>query len=183
MDTIMDYNNTEGSQTFPTDWSLVLPDVYDEVANENYRGDFLSMIYRSEVDHRMAEKFNKHWSKSIHDPKFRIKKFPLVLKADLPELEDLADHLNFLRSDHARFWYMNDTEVPHTLNAVLITDTGPYRGNMRNCYHTVCDGPEVSLIFNYHLIIYIFYYFKLKTRLSPDYMYMNLCLYIGIRLQ
>ena len=43
---------------------------------------------------------------------------------------------------------MNDTAVPQTLNAVLMTDTGPYRGNMRNCYHTVCDGPEVSVYNN-----------------------------------
>ncbi|CAG7784783.1 unnamed protein product [Allacma fusca] len=145
MDTIMDFNDTEYSQTFPTDWSLVVPDVYDEVANEKYKGDFLSMIYRRDVDNRLAEKFHFHWGKSNHDQKFKLKPIPLMLTADLPELEILADHLNFLRSDHARFWYMNDSAVPHTLNAVLMTDTGPYRGNMRNCYHTVCDGPEVSL--------------------------------------
>lgn len=100
------------------------------------------MIYRRDID-TLAEKFNYHWKKSSQDSKFKLKSFPLTLSSDLPPLDVLADHLNFLRSDHARFWYMNDTKVPKTLKAVLMTDTGPYRGNMRDCYHTVCDGPEV----------------------------------------
>jgi len=72
----------------------------------------------------------------------------LQLGKDLTGMDLLADHLNFLRSDHSRFWYMNDSSIPHTLNALLMTDTGPYRGNMRNCYHTVCDGPEISIYNN-----------------------------------
>jgi len=140
----MDFNDTDGSQTFPTDWSLVLPDVYDTVADSQFRGDFLSMIYRRDVDRRLADKFKYHWTKSSHEKRFKLTDFPLILGSQMPPLDVLADHLNFLRSDHSRFWYMNDTAVPETLSAVLMTDTGPYRGNMRNCYHTVCDGPEVN---------------------------------------
>jgi hypothetical protein len=150
MDTIMNFNSTEGSQTFPTDWSLVLPRVYDSVADAGFKGDFLSMIYRSEADRRMTDKFRHHWNKlngvdSNNNNKFKLTDFPLSLGSDLPPLALLADHLNFLRSDHSRFWYPNDTAVGDgTLSAVLMTDTGPYRGNMRACYHTVCDGPEVN---------------------------------------
>lgn len=108
MDTIMDFNDTDGSQNFPRDWSLLLPSVYDQVADNGYKGDFLSMIYREQVDHRLADKFALHWSKSKHPPKFKLTPFPLGLGKELPEMETLADHLNFLRSDHSRFWYMND---------------------------------------------------------------------------
>ncbi|XP_021968029.1 uncharacterized protein LOC110863097 isoform X2 [Folsomia candida] len=149
MDTIMNMNETEGSQTFPRDWSLLLPDVYDVVADAGYRGDFLSMIYRKSVDGGLAERFVKHWDqRNSLGPSFRLQPFPLALGKELPEMQTLADHLNFLRSDHSRFWYMNDTAMPTSLKAVLMTDTGPYRGNMRNCYHTVCDGPEVSVLNN-----------------------------------
>lgn len=144
----MNFNDTDQSQTFPVEWSLALPEVYDIVADNRHRGDFLSMIYRKDVDKKMASKFQHHWDKSTIDPKYRLTAFPLGLPAELPPMEMLADHLNFLRSDHSRFWYMNDTEVPFTLSAVLMTDTGPYRGNMRSCYHAVCDGPEVSLYSN-----------------------------------
>ena len=34
---------------------------------------------------------------------------------------------------------MNRTEAPVTIPAVLLTDTGPYRGVMRRCYHSPCD--------------------------------------------
>lgn len=145
MDTIMNFNDTEGSQIFPTEWSLVLPDVYDKIADSRHRGDFLSMIYRRDVDQKMAGRFQYHWEKSTADSRFRLTSFPLGLTSELPPMEVLADHLNFLRSDHSRFWYMNDSAVPFTLNAVLMTDTGPYRGNMKNCYHAVCDGPEVRI--------------------------------------
>jgi hypothetical protein len=144
MDTIMDFNDTEDSQTFPRDWSLLLPEVYDQVADNGYKGDFLSLIYRKGVDNSLADRFSLHWAKSSHPAPFRLLPFPLNLGKELPDMETLADHINFLRSDHSRFWYMNDTKVPLSLKAVLMTDTGPYRGNMRGCYHTVCDGPFVS---------------------------------------
>jgi len=150
MDSIMNFNDTHGSQTFPNDWSLLLPEIYDEVALENYRGDFLSVIYRKEVENELAKKFLHHWTKAEtgNNSKFKVKPFPLHLSAELPELDVLSANLNFLRSDHARFWYMNDTDVPTTLKAVLITDTGPYRGNMRICYHAPCDSPELSIYNN-----------------------------------
>ena len=33
----------------------------------------------------------------------------------------------------------NQTEAPETIPAVLLTDTGPYRGVMSGCYHSHCD--------------------------------------------
>ena len=35
----------------------------------------------------------------------------------------------------ARFWYNNETDYRMSLRGVLFTDTGPYRGAMRQCYH------------------------------------------------
>jgi len=51
-----------------------------------------------------------------------------------------VEHIQFLRSDHARFWYSNETGYRLSLPAVLLTDTGPGRGDMRGCYHRECDS-------------------------------------------
>ena len=34
---------------------------------------------------------------------------------------------------------VNHTEAPETIPAVLLTDTGPFRGVMARCYHSPCD--------------------------------------------
>ena len=38
-------------------------------------------------------------------------------------LDTLVDHLDYLRSDHARFWFTGQKDIP-SLKAVLLTDTG-----------------------------------------------------------
>ena len=40
------------------------------------------------------------------------------------DLTVLADHVNFLRSDHARFWTVNNVEYQASLPAVVLHDTG-----------------------------------------------------------
>lgn len=51
----------------------------------------------------------------------------------------IADHLNLLRSDHSQFWIINNKEYFSSLPAILLSDLGPYRGYMRECYHSQCD--------------------------------------------
>ena len=58
----------------------------------------------------------------------------------MPSLMDLTEHIHFLRSDHARFWYSNQSQYQMSLKSVLMTDTGPYRGVMKQCYHRDCDS-------------------------------------------
>ena len=42
----------------------------------------------------------------------------------MPSTHELTDHINFLRSDHARFWYSNETDYQMSLRSLLFTDTG-----------------------------------------------------------
>ena len=51
----------------------------------------------------------------------------------------MADHVNFLRSDHARFWTVNNVDYVTSLPAVVLHDTGANRGGMEECYHGPCD--------------------------------------------
>ena len=45
----------------------------------------------------------------------------------------------FVRSDHSRFWVVNETDYT-SFPAILLTDTGPSRGQMIDCYHKACDS-------------------------------------------
>ena len=87
--------------------------------------------------------------------RFKMRRLTINLGENLPSTHELTDHLNFLRSDHARFWYSNETDYQLSLRGVLFTDTGnrrslkvrlngkflgPYRGAMAKCYHRECDS-------------------------------------------
>lgn len=67
----------------------------------------------------------------LYDPKgFKLKLLTLDLPDKLPHVAVLARYVDFLRSDHARFWYLNDTSLPdESFPAILLTDTGKYLHN------------------------------------------------------
>jgi len=147
MDTIMNYNTSSGSQLMPEAW-LERTGAEDEV---EARGDFISLLSRNQPEKVLAGALESHWNSLTDDEDykreinadptiFRMRRFEIELGAELPTVEELADHIQFLRSDHARFWYNNETEYQMSLRGVLFTDTGPYRGAMRQCYHRECDS-------------------------------------------
>ena len=72
--------------------------------------------------------------------RYKLQHYRVELPASLPSSPELVEHIQFLRSDHARFWYSNETGYRLSLPAVLLTDTGPGRGDMRGCYHRECDS-------------------------------------------
>ena len=127
LDCIMNYNSTANTQTLPEDWSLILPHVHDRLMKDNFKGDFQTVVYRRFVDRHLADLFAHEWAVLNDEPetdKFDIEHFDLNLPATMPDTRTLTFHINFLRSDHARFWYMNDSRLPETFGSVLITDTG-----------------------------------------------------------
>ena len=87
-----------------------------------------------------------------------MRRYEIGLGATIPSTLELTDHIHFLRSDHARFWYSNETDYQLSLRGLLFTDTGtsvgcviisvnmnfvhtgPYRGAMKDCYHRECDS-------------------------------------------
>jgi len=44
-----------------------------------------------------------------------------------------------IRSDHARFWTINNKHYTQSMPAVVLHDTGGHRGGMKECYHGPCD--------------------------------------------
>lgn len=68
-----------------------------------------------------------------------------------PKLPDVARDLTekhthdfdtFFCSDHAKFWYPHN-RYHKTFASVFVTDVGPFRGELRGCYHQPCDNDRL----------------------------------------
>jgi len=106
----MNYNTTAGSQLMPDAW-LEKTQAKEE---PEARGDFISLLSRNGPEKVLAEALESHWNALSDDEDFkrevnldptvfRIRRFEIDLGAELPSVEELADHIQFLRSDHARW--------------------------------------------------------------------------------
>ena len=60
-----------------------------------------------------------------------IKVMELGTLGDNPSADSLVNYTNFLRSDHARFWFSNHQEYYGSFKSVMVSDTGPARGIMQ----------------------------------------------------
>ena len=60
-----------------------------------------------------------------------IKVLELGTLGDNPSGDFLVNYTNFLRSDHARFWFSNHQEYYGSFKSVMVSDTGPARGIMQ----------------------------------------------------
>jgi len=156
LDTIMNFNATVNSQSFPDSWrEKISGNAYDKVAENSFRGNFISLVSREGPEKELADLIEKHWNKLSKDKDFiamvnsnpdmfKIRRYEIKLGATLPSTMELTDHIQFLRSDHARFWYSNETDYELSLRGLLFTDTGPYRGAMKECYHRECDSKRLK---------------------------------------
>jgi len=148
LDTIMNYNASDGAQTVPAAWVHQMPETMERLDQNSGRGDHLALMYRRHVDRHLAEAFQYHYRR-LGDARFRAESYDVDLPAERPSDEVLYSHLEMLRSDHSRFWYAsrlaNQTAAPTTIPAVLLTDTGPFRGIMAECYHSACDDVEALM--------------------------------------
>ena len=86
------------------------------MSNDNYEGDFLSLISRKNPDATLADNFKRSWMTQGRDL-YEIEHFALPFEDRLPS-GNMYDILRpFLRSDHAIFWRNN-------MPAIFISDTG-----------------------------------------------------------
>merc|ERR1719193_1417297 len=154
MDTIIDFNDTKDSQDWPDKWQEAAPETYEAIVKNDRKGDFLNIFYRHEAEGKLANMMKLHNQDLSNSKVFpnddmiaeRSRFNYLELGLDMPTLpppvQELAKFGEFIRSDHARFWYSVEKGYISSLRSVLLTDTGPYRGAMRECYHNVCDTAE-----------------------------------------
>lgn len=119
MEMIAYYSGTTNSQTFPTGFSLLYPDLYSEVQSEGFKGNFIASVGDPNSVELMQSFEN---AATMYVPALEVKSIeaPSNWAIITPD---------FGRSDHAPFWEVN---IP----ALFITDTANFRNPN---YHTSND--------------------------------------------
>ena len=109
----------------PEDWDEADPVTTQKIHDNGDRGDFLASIQRRQPDQKLVNLFKKHWfhgQSGSQDP-FKLRTFRVDIDKRPPTIETLANLVPFVRSDHSRFWMVNETDYL-SLPAILLTDTG-----------------------------------------------------------
>lgn len=142
----MNYNISELSQLTPKGYTERLnPDFMDKVTKNERRGDFISLISRGKDDQEMVDRFALHWKHNVltseerndstnSTDKQNFKMFEMELRdgnvgegfegGRFPSKDVMMNNTDFLRSDHAAFWFSNHRDFYASFKAVHISDTG-----------------------------------------------------------
>uniref|UniRef100_T1JYP9 Peptidase M28 domain-containing protein n=2 Tax=Tetranychus urticae TaxID=32264 RepID=T1JYP9_TETUR len=138
LDMLLNYDPNKRSQTLPSDVTRIVPKAGSFLRGNRYAGDFIALISRRDYDDGLLEPFKKAWYTMPSQSKYKL----LVIDPPIPQYPHFISAYrfrNFMRSDHAAFWNHRNRDFLASLPAVLITDTGPFRGVQRACYHEFCD--------------------------------------------
>ncbi|XP_053202925.1 uncharacterized protein YfbL-like [Panonychus citri] len=138
MDMILNFDPAKRSQTLPNDMTRAVPKVGTFLRGNRYAGDFIALVTRRDLDDGLLEPFKKAWYTMPAQNKYKL----LVIDPPIPQYPHFISAYrfrNFMRSDHAAFWNHRNRDFSVSLPAVLLTDTGPFRGVQRACYHEFCD--------------------------------------------
>lgn len=122
------YSDKVNSQQLPTGFEILFPTAYNQVANNQFRGDFITNVGNTASKSLISLFAN---SAAQYVPTLK------VVSTEVPGNGQIAADLR--RSDHAPFW---DGGKP----ALMLTDGANFR-NM--CYHTPCDTAEDRLNFTF----------------------------------
>jgi Zn-dependent M28 family amino/carboxypeptidase len=135
-DMLITYDPSPGSQRISYDIAAAVPEAYYWSNQNQDRGDFLCIWSRKNVDTFLFDQIKTNWNNS---GPYKLLNLDPALPKDHPSPVDNVRYGTFMRSDHAAFWYPKKEDYPETLNAILLTDLGPWRSYQRKCYHSECD--------------------------------------------
>eukprot|EP00095_Tigriopus_kingsejongensis_P000317 maker-scaffold292_size219010-snap-gene-1.34 protein:Tk00317 transcript:maker-scaffold292_size219010-snap-gene-1.34-mRNA-1 annotation:"hypothetical protein DAPPUDRAFT_306809" len=140
LDTILNFNQSTFSQKF--EHGDKLPRVKSYLEGNNFTGDYLTAYSRRSFDDALVKKLERYWNRQAGSDKYHFVPSDLKFTKKVPNGEEIKSFINFLRSDHTRFWFPLLQHEPkyNSFNAILLTDTGPERGQMQECYHKACDS-------------------------------------------
>ena len=130
IDSILNYNTSESSQTLSSDTHVLLPDYYEGVKTSGYKGNFIAGVARAD-DITLALTFQKSWETM---PLNQLFQFKLVTLSGVAKPSPYT-HISlptFFQSEHMQLWDQNYT-------AMLLTDTLQQRGLQQQCFDRACD--------------------------------------------
>ena len=133
-----------------------LGDFVDEMEKEKNRGDFLVTWSRKHWDEPLENAFRDAWTDLGYEARTFKAMRPHLPQQRIPNAEERFEWKDFFRSDHASFWFPQLTSgavrnsrdkvstIGHSsLNAILLTDLGPWRRSYSKCYHSACDDSHL----------------------------------------
>ena len=122
------YSEQPNSQKLPTGFDLAFPAAYSQVANDGFKGNFITNVGNTTSKPLIALYAN---SAAQYVPGLK------VISVEVPGNGQIAPDLR--RSDHTPFWEAGR-------QALMLTDGA----NFRNlCYHMACDTAEDKLNFRF----------------------------------
>ena len=72
LDTIMNFNETENTQLLPEQWRSKIPDeTYQQVKQDQFRGDFISLVSRSQPEKELTALIENQWNQLTTDNDFK----------------------------------------------------------------------------------------------------------------
>ncbi len=104
------YSNQPGSQSLPTGFEILFPDVLAELEADSFRGNFINVVGNTENSFELQNSFETIGKQHVPDLK--------IIGLSAPGTGVLTPDL--LRSDHVPFWLAG-------LPAVMITDGANFR--------------------------------------------------------
>ncbi|RWS03986.1 uncharacterized protein B4U79_08430 [Dinothrombium tinctorium] len=136
-DMILNYDKRANTQILPNDVKKMFPNLYDDMKRNQFRGDFLAIWMRKQIDNDSLSYFTNYWKND-----YNLVIFDPEIPATNMSAEILHKYRTFLRSDHSSFWFHRNFNYNYPLSAILLTDMGPWRGIQRMCYHDWCDDTK-----------------------------------------
>jgi len=127
-DTIGYRSNEPGIQSYPTGLDLLYPDLYDEMVENEFRGDFIALVSDS-LSVTLA------WSIVGYGAQIGLKVIDIAVPDALKESDQLGD---LKLSDHTPFW---GVDYP----GVYLSDTGKFRFPYIHCQ----GGPDVPEVLDH----------------------------------
>ncbi|KAF7494186.1 Leupeptin-inactivating enzyme 1 [Sarcoptes scabiei] len=144
MDMLLEYDPNPNSQITQGIGHL-LPEWNDQVKQNRYRADFTAVWARRDIDFDLFKIMQDNW---LNVSKYKL----FLMDPPLPKLgreltsgltsKKLRPYSTFLRSDHSSFWYPHSFKN-ETINAILLTDLGPWRRKVANKYHSSADNRKL----------------------------------------
>ncbi len=122
------YSNQPNSQQLPAGFEILFPAAYNQVANDGFRGNFITNVGNTTSKPLIALYAN---SAAQYVPGLK------VVSVEVPGNGQIAPDLR--RSDHTPFWEAGK-------QALMLTDGANFRNT---CYHTPCDTAEDKLDFRF----------------------------------
>lgn len=111
---------------------------------------------RRTFDEPLENAFRSSWTDLGYESRTFKAMRPELPQARLPNSDERYVWKDFFRSDHASFWFppltsaavrrspdRTSTARHSSLNAILLTDLGPWRSSYARCYHSPCDDEKL----------------------------------------